>query len=193
MPHFVEFGLIYVVQISGFIPNGRNGASQIRAHDHSYVIDGEGLTEAEQAEITATINAKLQTLTYNHGLTRNNFKAFRATKETGERFEANWRTKRQRGDSYHMNLNNDWYKQMDYLQSLLTGKTAAEIEVWYKTYFDYTGIGRPLPLPGESDPQYAEIKKIRSPDAVSGVTLSLADGHGNIIGAVLMAIANAKQ
>jgi hypothetical protein len=91
-----------------------------------------------------------------------------------------------------MNPNNDWYKQMDYLQAMLIGKTAAEIETWYKSYFDYAGIGRPLPLPAETDPKYAEIKTIRSPDTVSGVSMSLADGHGNIIGSILMAIADAR-
>jgi len=60
MPHFVEFGLIYVVQVSGLIPNGVDGASNSTAHDHSYMIDGEGLKAEEQAEITRQLTQRLR-------------------------------------------------------------------------------------------------------------------------------------
>ena len=193
MPHFLEFGLIYVVQIAGSVPNGTGEATRTNAHDHSYMIDGEGLTPAEQDEITQTINRLIGTLTYNSGLTRSSFKAFKATMDACVRFEQNWKTKRDRGSTYGMNPNNDWDKQTNHLQTLLVGKTADEIQTWYRTYFDYAGAGRPLPLPGTTDPKYTEIKNIREPDVNTGVTMSLADGHGDILGAVLLAIANAKK
>lgn len=106
-----------------------------------------------------------------------------------------WQTKRERGGEYGMNYGNDWYKQMDAYQEFFKGKTVAEIEEWFAKFTSDTN-GRPLKEDSE-DPtdqeKYAALtdeEKEELADVVSGATMSLSDGHGDIIGALKEAYEN---
>lgn len=100
-----------------------------------------------------------------------------------------WKTKRERGDTYHMNDKNDWYKQMDYYQKLFTGKTIAEIEQWYAKYCSDVN-GRPLKATSTNEKDKAKLatltdkEKADLVDVVTGASFSLSDAHGNIIAAI---------
>ena len=77
-----------------------------------------------------------------------------------------WKSKRERGDSYGMHAKNDWWKQMDFYESIFVGKTVDEVDAWFKTYAS-DKTGRPL---------FAETK-----DAAEKTKF---DAHGNIITAL---------
>lgn len=105
-----------------------------------------------------------------------------------------WQTKRERGDSYHMNPNNEWYKQMNFYQQFFVGKTLAEIREWYNK--NTTAAGRPIKadttkqedldkLAKLSDAEKAELAEV-----VSGATMSMSDAHGDFLGALENAYAN---
>lgn len=108
-----------------------------------------------------------------------------------------WKTKRERGDSYHMNPANEWYKQMNFYQNFFKGKTVAEIEAWAaKNLSDLNG--RPLKVPTETTKPEDKAKyekltaaeKTALADVVSGATMSLKDAHGDFIGALKKAYEN---
>ncbi|MDR1894931.1 MAG: hypothetical protein LBQ61_09660, partial [Spirochaetales bacterium] len=108
-----------------------------------------------------------------------------------------WITKRERGEGYHMVLGS-WQTQMDFYQSFFTGKTAAEIEDWFRRYCSDIN-GRPLKITDSSDPadsaKYDALsrqEKDMLADVVSGATISLNDSHGNIIAAISTAYENRK-
>jgi hypothetical protein len=108
-----------------------------------------------------------------------------------------WKTKRERGDSYGMNAKNDWYKQMDYYQSIFIGKTVDEVEAWFKTYAS-DATGRPL-NPATKDAKEKSKYDALSPadqkvavDARSGATMSITDAHGNVLAALRDAWNNRK-
>lgn len=106
----------------------------------------------------------------------------------------NWITKRERGDSYGMNYDKDWHKQMDFYQDYFKGMTVAEIEEWFSKYT--AANGRPLKdgLEDEADKAKYEAltdqEKAELADVVSGATFSLQDAHGDIIGAIKNAYEN---
>lgn len=100
-----------------------------------------------------------------------------------------WKTKRERGDGYGMNPQNDWYKQMNFYQNFFKGKTVAEIEQWFaKNCSDVNG--RPLKESSskeEDKAKYAKLtdaEKAELADVVAGATMSLKDAHGDVIGAL---------
>lgn len=102
---------------------------------------------------------------------------------------AQWRTKRDRGIEYAMNPKNEWDKQMNFYQSFFRGKTIAEIEEWFKKSTSDKN-GRPLQEKSitETDKEKYnnltdEDKKILI-DVVAGASMSLKDGHGDILGAI---------
>jgi LysM repeat protein len=105
-----------------------------------------------------------------------------------------WVTKRQRGDSYHMNETNEWYKQMDFYQSFFVGKTVAELEDWFAK--NTTSAGRPIKLDTTNEADLAKLAALTPDemqvhvDVVSGATMSLRDAHGDFLGAVANAYAN---
>lgn len=108
-----------------------------------------------------------------------------------------WKTKRERGDNYHMNDKNEWYKQANFYQNFFKGKTVAEIEAWYaKNCSDLNG--RPLKVPTETTKpeDKAKYEKLTAAeqkalaDVVSGATISLKDAHGDFLGALKEAYAN---
>ena len=106
-----------------------------------------------------------------------------------------WVTKRDRGEDYHMNPKNEWYKQMDYFQTFFKGKTVAEIETWFTKYASDRN-GRPLDPNTTNEIDKAKVDKLSADekkmltDVRSGATMSLNDPHGNIIAAIKAAYEN---
>ncbi|WP_191090546.1 hypothetical protein [Niallia endozanthoxylica] len=100
-----------------------------------------------------------------------------------------WQTKRDRGDSYGMNMMMDWHKQMDFYQNFFKGKTIAEIEEWNAKYTSDVN-GRPLteksekPEDIEKYSKLTDSEKAELADVTTGATFSLTDAHGNIIAAI---------
>ncbi|MBS7525450.1 LysM peptidoglycan-binding domain-containing protein [Fusibacter paucivorans] len=105
-----------------------------------------------------------------------------------------WVTKRQRGDSYHMNESNEWYEQMDFYQSFFVGKTVAELEEWFAK--NTTSAGRPIKLDTTNEEDLAKLAALTPDemqvhvDVVSGATMSIRDAHGDFLGALANAYAN---
>lgn len=105
-----------------------------------------------------------------------------------------WVSKRERGDTYHMNAANEWYKQMDFYQKFFVGKTVAELEDWFSKYT--TTAGRPIKANTTNETDLAKYNKLSDTekaalaDVVSGATMSLRDAHGDFLGAVVEAYNN---
>jgi LysM repeat protein len=105
-----------------------------------------------------------------------------------------WKTKRERGDSYGMNKNNDWYKQMDFYQKFFVGKTIAELNDWYAK--NTTAAGRPIKLNTTNAQEQEKLAKLTEAekavlaDVVSGATMSMKDPHGDFLGAIENAYKN---
>ncbi|MDF2545964.1 MAG: hypothetical protein K0R93_862 [Anaerosolibacter sp.] len=116
------------------------------------------------------------------------------TKESAAAEVAAWQTKRQRGDSYHMNPSNEWYKQMDFFQKFFVGKTVAELEEWFQK--NTTAAGRPIKASTKKEDELAKLAKLTDAekavlaDVVSGATMSVRDAHGDFLGAVANAYEN---
>lgn len=116
------------------------------------------------------------------------------TKESAAAEVAAWQTKRQRGDSYHMNPSNEWYKQMDFFQKFFVGKTVAELEEWFQK--NTTAAGRPIKASTTKEDELAKLAKLTDAekavlaDVVSGATMSVRDAHGDFLGAVANAYEN---
>jgi uncharacterized protein with FMN-binding domain len=106
-----------------------------------------------------------------------------------------WLTKRERGDSYSMNPQNEWYKQMDTYEAMFTGWTVQEIRDWYGKYTS-TRNGRPIKLTSENEDDIkalaamSEEDKAVLADVTSQATMSLSDAHGLILEAIEEAYAN---
>ena len=105
-----------------------------------------------------------------------------------------WQTKRERGEGYVMGTG-CWMQQMDKFQTVFEGKTVEEIEAWFAAYCSDRN-GRPLKA-GSSNEQDAakydaltDEDKAMLADVVSSATMSLNDGHGNILGALKKAFEN---
>jgi hypothetical protein len=100
-----------------------------------------------------------------------------------------WKTKRDRGDTYGMNEKNDWWKQMDFYQNIFIGKTVDEVDAWFATYAS-DKTGRPLSADTKDSADKAKFEAL-SPDdqeiavdAHSGATMSITDAHGNVLAAL---------
>lgn len=119
------------------------------------------------------------------------------TKESAAAEVNGWLTKRQRGDSYHMNPANEWYKQMDFYQNFFKGKTVDELEAWFAKYT--TTAGRPIKADTTNADDLAKYNKLTASekaelaDVVSGATMSLRDAHGDFLGAVAEAYKNRHE
>lgn len=106
-----------------------------------------------------------------------------------------WKTKRERGDQYGMNYNNDWHKQADFYQKFFKGKTVAEIEQWFGKYCSDVN-GRPLTAKSTNDKDKEKLAKLTDQekkdlaDVTSGATMSLKDPHGDFIGVLKKAYEN---
>lgn len=99
-----------------------------------------------------------------------------------------WVTKRQRGDAYHMNAANEWYKQMDFFQEFFKGKTVMELEKWFLK--NTTAAGRPIKATTTNEADLAKLalltpeEKAALADVVAGATMSIRDSHGDFLGAL---------
>ena len=96
-----------------------------------------------------------------------------------------WQTKRERGEGYVMGTGY-WAQQMDTFQQLFEGKTVEEINAWFAAYCSDRN-GRPLKA-GSSNEQDAakydalsDDEKAMLADVTAGATMSLNDGHGNLM------------
>ena len=106
-----------------------------------------------------------------------------------------WQTKRERGETYHMNPQNEWYKQMNAYEAMFTGYTVQEIRDWFGKYTS-TRNGRPIKLTSENEDDVkalaamSEEDKAVLADVTSQATMSLSDAHGFILEAIEEAYAN---
>lgn len=111
---------------------------------------------------------------------------------------ADWKTKRERGDNYHMNPANEWYKQMNFFQNYFKGKTVAEIETWVAKYTNDRN-GRPLNPASTNEAELAKYNALSAADKQvvadvrAGATMSLTDAHGNIVAALKRAYQNRRE
>jgi len=107
---------------------------------------------------------------------------------------AGWATKRERGDAYVMNTGT-WTVQIEKYQTLFVGKTVAEIEEWFTKYASDLN-GRPLKAESEKEEDIAKYatltddEKAMLADVTTAATMSLRDGHGDIIAAIQKAYDN---
>ena len=107
-----------------------------------------------------------------------------------------WQTKRERGDSYKLN-SGTWEEEMDIFENFFAGMTTEEVSGWYASYCSDVN-GRPLFGTSENEEDVAKYdgfteEEKSAMDAVSGATMSLRDAHGDILGAIENAWANAKD
>ncbi len=108
-----------------------------------------------------------------------------------------WLSKRERGDTYHMNPQNEWYKQMDAYEAMFVGWTVQEVRDWFGKYTS-TRNGRPIKLTSENEDDVkalaamSEEDKAMLADVTSQATMSLSDAHGFILEAVEEAYANSQ-
>ncbi|WP_313133037.1 FMN-binding protein [Anaerocolumna sp.] len=113
------------------------------------------------------------------------------TKDTDDNFLAEvngWVTKRERGDAYRMN-SGTWASEMDTYEKVFVGMTVEEVEQWFTKYTSDLN-GRPLVADSDKPEDQTKYEKLTDDekamlvDVVSGATMSLNDGHGNIIEAI---------
>ena len=105
-----------------------------------------------------------------------------------------WQTKRERGEGYVMGTG-VWAQQMDKFQTVFEGKTVEEIKAWFAAYCSDRN-GRPLKAGSSNEQDAAKFNALTAEeqamlaDVTTSATMSLNDGHGNILGALEKAFAN---
>lgn len=113
------------------------------------------------------------------------------TEDTEDNYKAEinlWQTKRQRGDNYKVGIGT-WSTQMNAFEKLFVGKTVKEVEDWFKKYTSDRN-GRPLKDGAEDATDKAKYDALTADDkamladVTTSATMSLKDGHGDIIGAI---------
>ncbi len=108
-----------------------------------------------------------------------------------------WATKRERGDSYAMNPQNEWYQQMNAYQSWMKGQTTAELRAWFAKYTSPRN-GRPIKVGSDQQEDIdalaamEDTEKAQLADVVSQATMSLGDAHGFLLEAIEKAYENRK-
>lgn len=105
-------------------------------------------------------------------------------------------TKRDRGSNYKLN-SGSWEQEMDIYEEAFRGMTVDEIEAWFASSFSDLN-GRPLSESATKDEDIAKWNKMTDGqkaemDAISGATISLKDGHGDIIAAIRKAYENRRS
>lgn len=98
-----------------------------------------------------------------------------------------WSTKRERGDTYKLN-SGTWTDEMDLFEETFRGMTVEEVNQWYAAYCSDLN-GRPLHGTSDKDEDVKKYEALSDDekaalDAISGATMSLNDGHGNILAAI---------
>lgn len=117
------------------------------------------------------------------------------TEESFTEQVAAFRTKRDLGSAYKMN-SGTWADEMNAYEAAMTGKTTEEITAWFEACFSDLN-GRALRGTSTKDADVAKYGALTDAqraeiDALSCATMSLRDGHGDILGAIEKACANAK-
>ena len=89
-----------------------------------------------------------------------------------------------------------WTQEMDAYEDWFIGQTADELKGNFAALFSDVN-GRPLNGKSDKEQDVAKAEKLNDEqkaqiDALSGATMSLQDGHGDIVGAVESSYANAK-
>ncbi len=193
-----------VGQTSNFRDTGRKTDSGVLKYNINYVtaaalFDNEGkiidvqfdvleISNPNEAEEGAVIFSGWPTQPGYAGSASN-------TVETATEEVANWKTKRERGDeAYGMN----WSEQFNLFQETFKGMTVAEVEQWFaKNTSDLNG--KPLMADSEKAEDQAKYAKLTEDekaalaDVTSGASISLKDGHGDFIGALVEAFENKKE
>ncbi len=117
------------------------------------------------------------------------------TEELAKQELADWKTKRERGDAYGMNPQNEWYNQMHNYEQWMIGKTVSEVRSWFARYTSERN-GRPIKEGSDNADDrkvYAKLtdeEKAQLYDVVSMATMSLSDDHGLILEAIEKAYDN---
>ena len=98
-----------------------------------------------------------------------------------------WATKRERGDTYKLN-SGTWTDEMDLFEETFRGMTVEEVKQWYADCCSDLN-GRPLHGTSEKEEDVKKYEALSEDqkaalDAISGATMSLNDGHGNLIAAI---------
>lgn len=106
-----------------------------------------------------------------------------------------FRSKRTLGDAYKMN-SGTWSQEMDAYEDWFVGQTADELKGNFAALFSDVN-GRPLNGKSDKEQDVAKAGQLSDEqkaqiDALSVATMSLQDGHGDIVGAVESSYANAK-
>ena len=109
-----------------------------------------------------------------------------------------WQTKRERGDGYKMN-SGSWSSEADKFEEIFVGMTIDEVLDWFEKYCSDKN-GRPLKEPGEKTSEEDKAKyealtdeeKEMLADVTASATMSLNDGHGNILAAIKAAVESYK-
>lgn len=106
-----------------------------------------------------------------------------------------WKTKRERGEAYVMGNGKTWTEQIEGYQKVFVGKTVAEVEDWFKKYTSDLN-GRAL-KDGSDKPEdkakydaLSAAEKTMLADVTTSATMSLKDGHGDIIASIKAAYDN---
>ena len=110
-----------------------------------------------------------------------------------------WQTKRDRGDGYKMN-SGSWSSEADKFEEIFVGMTVEEVNEWFVKYCSDLN-GRPLKEPGENtkDEDRAKFEALTDEekamlvDVTATATMSLNDGHGNILAAIRDAVEACKN
>ncbi|MHC1786931.1 MAG: FMN-binding protein [Christensenellales bacterium] len=107
---------------------------------------------------------------------------------------AGWMTKRQRGDGYKMGTGT-WSDQANKYAQIFVGKTVEELEDWFAKYTSAKN-GRPLKDGSKDEAEAAKYaaltvdEKAMLADVTTAATMSLRDGHGDILTALKKAYEN---
>lgn len=105
-----------------------------------------------------------------------------------------WKTKRERGDGYVMGTGY-WYQQMDKYESIFVGMSVDEVEEWFAKYCSDLN-GRPLQANASKDEDVKKYEALSQEekdmlaDVTSSATMSLQDGHGDILKAIRKSLEN---
>ncbi len=117
--------------------------------------------------------------------------------QTAETFTASlpaFRTKRDLGSLYKMN-SGTWTQEMDIFEAFFIGRTAEDLQSFFAR--QTAANGRVIRETATKEEDLAKWNALTDEekanvDALTGATMSLSDAHGDLLGALLKAIAQAK-
>ena len=82
------------------------------------------------------------------------------TEENAAQEISQWVTKRERGDRYGMNPQNEWYRQMDAYQQWMLGRTPAQLREWFDRCAR-PSTGRPIDPSSDHEEEYEPTRRVR--------------------------------